>query len=69
LQDVTLYALQREIYQILDELGAPSELLAILGSWGDTLDGEETLSALQEHRRKGATSQIRQRNDLPIRQD
>jgi hypothetical protein len=36
------------MYQKLEALGADRELLAVVGSWGDTLDDEEVLVLLKE---------------------
>ena len=36
-----------DLYQKLETLGANRELLAIVGSWGDTLDDEEVLVLLK----------------------
>jgi hypothetical protein len=37
-----------ELYVALERLDAEPELLAIVGSWRDTLDDAEVLSMLQE---------------------
>jgi hypothetical protein len=37
-----------ELYQRLEALEADRELLAVVGSWGDTLDDEEVLVLLKE---------------------
>jgi hypothetical protein len=42
-----------EIYTILERLGAEPELLAIVGSWRDTLDDWEVLSLLREYNATG----------------
>jgi hypothetical protein len=36
------------LYQAFERLGAKSDLLSIVGSWGDTMDPEWVLSALLE---------------------
>ena len=36
------------LYKKLEGLGANRELLAVVGSWGDTLDDEEVLELLQQ---------------------
>jgi hypothetical protein len=36
------------LYRKLEALGADRELLAVIGSWGDTLDDEEVLVLLKE---------------------
>ena len=38
----------QELYQAFQRLGAKSDLLSIVGSWGDTLDLNGVLSALLE---------------------
>jgi hypothetical protein len=40
--------IRSEIYRAFEILGANSELLATIGSWGDTLDDEEILRLLKE---------------------
>jgi hypothetical protein len=37
-----------DLYKKLETLGAGRELLAAVGSWGDTLDDEEVLVLLKE---------------------
>ncbi|HKF02495.1 MAG TPA: hypothetical protein VKB49_09270 [Candidatus Sulfotelmatobacter sp.] len=37
-----------EIYRAFELLGADRELLAVVGSWGDTLNDEEILTYLKE---------------------
>jgi len=39
--------IQSEIYRAFELLGADRELLAAVGSWGDTLDNEAVLSLLR----------------------
>ncbi len=39
---------QSELYEAFQRLGAKSDLLSIVGSWGDTMDDEWVLSALRE---------------------
>jgi hypothetical protein len=39
---------KRDLYQKLEALGADRELLAVFGSWGDTLDDEGVLVLLKE---------------------
>lgn len=46
-------ALQAEIYRALERLDAPPELLAIVGSIGDTLTEDEALRLLQEWNETG----------------
>jgi hypothetical protein len=36
-----------ELYRALEELGAKSDLLSIVGSWGDSLSDEQVLSMLR----------------------
>jgi hypothetical protein len=42
-----------ELYIALKRLNADEELLAIVGSWRDTLDDAETLSMLREYNATG----------------
>jgi hypothetical protein len=42
-----------EIHTALERLDADEELLAIVGSWGDTLDDAEVLSLLREYNATG----------------
>lgn len=44
----TQHAITREIYKACQSLGAKSDLLAIIGSIGDTLPDEEILWLLEE---------------------
>ena len=37
-----------DLYKNLEVLGADRELLAVVGSWGDTLDDDEVLVLLKE---------------------
>jgi hypothetical protein len=37
-----------EIYKALEKLGAKSDLLGIIGSWGDTYTDEEVLEKLNK---------------------
>jgi hypothetical protein len=39
-----------ELYAILERLGAEPELLAIVGSWRDTLSDDELLATLRDYR-------------------
>jgi hypothetical protein len=43
----------REFYIVLERLGADPELLAVVGSWRDTLDDAEILALLKEYNRTG----------------
>jgi hypothetical protein len=43
----------REFYTVLERLGADPELLAVIGSWRDTLDDAEILALLKEYNRTG----------------
>ena len=43
----------REFYTVLERLGADPELLAVVGSWRDTLDDAEILALLKEYNRTG----------------
>jgi hypothetical protein len=38
-----------EIHQALEDLGAGPELLAVIGSWGDTLDDGNVLRLLRDY--------------------
>ena len=40
--------IRTEIYRAFELLGADRELLAAVGSWGDTLDDAEILSSLKK---------------------
>jgi hypothetical protein len=40
--------IRSEIYRALELLGANHELLATVGSWGDTIDDEEVVRLLRE---------------------
>lgn len=51
--DPTKRAIANEIYFALSKLQAPDELLAILGSWGDTMDDGLTLDHLRSFNRNG----------------
>jgi hypothetical protein len=46
-------AIVNEIYFALSKLQAPNELLAIVGSWGDTMDDDRTLDHLRAFNRNG----------------
>jgi hypothetical protein len=46
-----------ELYAALESLGADEELLAIVGSWRDTLDDAEVLSMLRDYKATGRTLQ------------
>jgi hypothetical protein len=43
----------RELYAALERLSADPELLAIVGSWRDTLSDAEVLSTLREYNAAG----------------
>jgi hypothetical protein len=51
--DPTRRAIVNEIYFALSNLGAADELLAIVGSWGDTMDDAGTLDHLRAFNRNG----------------
>lgn len=38
-----------QVYRVLSDLSAPPSLLAIIGSWGDTLDDDEILGLLSAY--------------------
>lgn len=40
--------IRSEIYRAMERLGADRDLLAAVGSWGDTLLDQEVLALLQE---------------------
>jgi hypothetical protein len=42
-------AIRRELYVALERQGADRQLLAIVGSWGDTLPDDEILAMLRDH--------------------
>lgn len=44
----TQRAITREIYIALERLGASRDLLATVGSWGDTLDEDDVLTTLRD---------------------
>ena len=43
--------IRSEIYRAFEILGADRELLAVVGSWGDTLNDEEILTFFKEWNR------------------
>ena len=49
----TRYLIGREVYHALCELGAPILLLAIVGSYGDTLSDVEVLDLLRDYNERG----------------
>jgi hypothetical protein len=51
--DRTRRAIVNELYFALSRLGARDELLAIVGSWGDTMDDARTLDYLRAFNRNG----------------
>jgi hypothetical protein len=54
------------LYSILKDMGAKSDLLSIIGSWGDTMEDEEVLKALKEWRKnRGAALSARSGGDQP----
>ena len=42
----------QQLYQTVKQLGATSDLLSIIGSWGDTMDDEWVLNALRAWNRR-----------------
>jgi hypothetical protein len=40
--------IRSEIYLAMESLGAPPRLLAVIGSWGDTLSDEAVAALLKE---------------------
>jgi hypothetical protein len=51
--DPTRRAIVNELYFALSKLGAADELLAVVGSWGDTMDDARTLDHLRAFNRNG----------------
>ena len=49
----TRRAIVNELYFALSKLGAADELLAVVGSWGDTMDDARTLDHLRAFNRNG----------------
>lgn len=43
----------RELYIALERIGAPAELLGVIGSWGDTMSDREVLKMLRDYTRTG----------------
>ena len=41
------HVLASELYEALEALGAPRDLLGVIGSWGDGLDDVEVVALLQ----------------------
>lgn len=50
---LTRLTLMAEIYRAFKNLDAPAELLAIIGSIGDTLDDKECLGLLKDYNETG----------------
>ena len=48
--------IKEELYKALELLGAESDLLAIVGSWGDTQDDEWVLNELREWNERQAST-------------
>ena len=48
--------IKEELYKALDLLGAKSDLLGIVGSWGDTQDDEWVLNELREWNERQAST-------------
>ena len=55
-QNKTQQGIIREIYNALQHLGASSELLSIVGSWGDTQEDEDILEMLEMFNKNGTTA-------------
>jgi hypothetical protein len=51
--------IRSEIYRAFELLGADRDLLAVVGSWGDTLDDQEILAFLKEWNAEEARSKER----------
>jgi hypothetical protein len=47
------HVLASELYEALEALGAPRDLLAVIGSWSDGLDDVEVVALLQAWNRHG----------------
>jgi hypothetical protein len=47
------HVLASELYQALETLGAPPDLLSVVSSWGDGLDDAKVLELLQAWNRRG----------------
>lgn len=47
------YQIVAEISEAIEKLGGDPELLAVIGSWGDTLTEDEVLQGLKEYNRRG----------------
>jgi hypothetical protein len=54
-----------EIYSALERLGADGQLLATIGSWGDTLDDNECSNSSRNGMRKRSSSCDR-KNSTPL---
>lgn len=52
----TQYAILGELMKAMSTLGASGGLLAIVGSWGDTLPEVEILAMLKDWNQQAATS-------------
>lgn len=53
IEDQASRAIIQQIYIALDNLQAPPALLAIIGSWGDTLDDDDILAELEGYNANG----------------
>jgi len=42
-----------QIYKAFEKLGAESDILAMVGSWGDTLPDDEILEMFRQHNKTG----------------
>jgi len=60
-KDKITYQIISEIYQAVELLGGESDLLGTIGSWGDTMSDEDTLSGLRAWR-KGMEADILKQN-------
>jgi hypothetical protein len=47
------------VYRDMEELGADRELLAAVGSWGDSLDDEDVLEMLREWNSRHSIPDVR----------
>jgi hypothetical protein len=52
--DAIKLAIGQEIYKALEKLGAPVELLSVVGSYGDTLPDKHVLLYLRAYNERGS---------------
>ena len=51
--DKTGMEITNELYKAVEDLGGSPCLLAMIGSWADTLDDDEILAGLKRHNEMG----------------